>query len=455
LTPTLTPEPVVLFLTDNSKLLDVSDDVRDGLNFPHVAYVVSNDRDTITNLSTAQPSTDLATLYYASPSNPAGRIPIIEIRTEAPDQFYLSADGSAFAYLLDDPLGLSTGLYVADVTTGISIRVSNLPSLIQRGRFSPPSFSPNGRQMAVAISTGYDIDIFIYNLETAGWANLTNSGAFDWMPVWSPDGNHITFLSDRPDCPSWQPGAQGGCDLSTQTPSEAGHVFAFDLQTGQTTQLSQQPVVERPTWVNGRLLSYVVTDPTDILSEARQIYLADVQGGVSTRVRLEGAPDSAIYASESWSRDGSTLLLQSSVGGSTEIVLMRADGTALARTTEMNFPRFGMSASWNADGSRIAVGGVDGQCPYGRIMVDVVATLAAGDFRYTASPLSPNPNSMCAPIFTANGASAVFMGATFGGTTSIDGRMDIYSVDSNGYNQQPYTGSLRGQIDLLGWVGGN
>lgn len=455
-TPTLTPEPVALFLTDNSQLLDIPADVRDGLNFPHVAYVVSNDRETITNLSTAQPSSDLATLYYASPSNPAGRIPIIEVRTEAPDEFYLSADGSAFAYLLDDPLGLSTGLYVADVTTGISIRVSNVSSLIQRGRFSPPAFSPDGRRMAVAISTGYDIDIFIYDLQRAAWANLTNAGSFDWMPVWSPDGQRVAFLSDRPDCPSWTPGAQGGCDLSTQAPSDSGFVFVFDLQTGQTTQVSQEAVVERPTWVNARLLSYVVTDPTDILSETREIYLADVQGGISTPVKLAGAPDSAIYASEAWSRDGSLVLLQSSVGSTSEIVLMRADGTPIARTSdEMNFPRFGMVATWNTDGTRIAIGGVNGQCPYGRIMVDVTATLAAGAFRYTASPLPPNPNSMCTPVFTSNGTTVAFMGASFGGTTSIDGRVDVYTVDSNGYNQQPYTGSLRGQINLLGWVGGN
>ncbi|MCU0463464.1 MAG: hypothetical protein MUF38_02725, partial [Anaerolineae bacterium] len=451
--PTLTPEPVTLFLTDNSQLLDIPDNIRDGLDFPHVAYVVSNDRETITNLSTAQPTTDVATLYYASPSNPAGRIPIIEIDTEAPDQFYLSADGSAFAYLLDDPLGLASGLYVADVSTGISFRVSNLNSLTQRGRFSPPSFSPDGRRLAVAISTGYDIDIFIYDLGTAGWANLTNAGSFDWMPVWSPDGRYITYLSDRPDCPSWQPSAADGCDLATQTPSEAGYVFMFDLQTGETRQISEQPVVERPTWVNPRLLSYAVTDSSDILSEARLIYLADVQGGTSNPVTLRGAPDSTVYTSEAWSRDGSTLLVQTTISGQTETVLMRADGTALATTTEMNFPRYGMQAAWNGDGTRIAVGGVSGQCPYGRIVVDVPRTLSNGSFTYTASPLPANPNSMCAPIFNGAGNAAAFMGATFGGTTSIDGRLDVYTVDVNGYSQQPYTGSLRGSIRLLGWVG--
>lgn len=454
-TATITPEPVALFLTDNSRLLDIPANNRDGLDFPHVAYVVSNDRETITNLSTAQPNTTLTTLYYAAPSNPAGRIPIIEVRTEAPDQFYISPDGSAFAYVLDDPLGLASGLYVADVTTGISIRVSNLPSLTQRGRFSPPTFSPDGRRMAVAVGTGYDIDIFIYDLNTASWANLTGSGSFDWMPVWSPDGRTIAFLSDRPDCPTWQPAAEGGCDLATTAPSEGGYVFAFDLQTGQLRQLSQEPVIERPTWVNSRLLAYVVSDPDDILSEARELYLADVLAGTSRPVMLQGASAGTIYTSEAWSRDGSLVLVQVSSGGQSEVVLMRTeDGTALARTTDLNFPRFGMQASWNIDGTRVAVGGVSGQCPYGRVMIDVTATLAGGRFVYTASPLPPNPNSMCAPVFNQRGNAVAFMGATFGGTNAIDGRLDVYTVDSNGYSQQPYTGSLRGSIRLLGWVGG-
>jgi Tol biopolymer transport system component len=331
--------------------------------------------------------------------------------------------------------------------------VSNIDSLTQRGRFSPPSFSPDGRRLAVAIGTGYDIDVFIYDLSTAGWANLSSSGAFDWMPVWSPDGRSIAFLSDRPDCPSWVPEAEGGCDLSTQTPSEGGYVFVFDIQSGQLRQLSEGLVVERPTWVNGRFLSYVESDPNDILSEQRDLYLADALNGTTRRVRLAGAPDSTIYASEAWSRDGNLLLVQASGGAESRVVLMRPDGTQIASTTEMNFPRFGMQATWNADNTRISVGGVSGQCPYGRISINVPDTIARGQFVYSASPLPPSPNSMCAPVFDARGAQVAFMGAVFGTANAVDGRLDVYTADANGFGQQPYTGSLRGSIRLLGWVG--
>ena len=102
--------------------------MRDGLDFPHIAYVVANDRSTITNLSTAQPENDTVTLYYASPNNAAGRVPIIEVRSNVADQFYVAPNGSSIAYLVDDPLGLSPGLYIADIQIGLTARVSTMNS---------------------------------------------------------------------------------------------------------------------------------------------------------------------------------------------------------------------------------------------------------------------------------------------------------------------------------------
>jgi Tol biopolymer transport system component len=453
LTPTAPPQSVALFLTDNSRLLDIPADIRDGLDFAHVAYTVANDRETITNLSTAQPNTNVVTLYYAAPANAAGRVPILEVRTEEPDAFFLARDGSSIAYLLDDPLGLATGLYIADISTGISLRISNIPSLTQRGRYSAPSWSPDGRRLAVAIGTGYAMDIFIYDLASATWSNLTASGAYDWMPTWSPDGRTIAFLSDRVECPSWIPGDANACDASTQTPAEAGHIFTFDLTNGQLRQLSEDVVVEAPEWINGRYLSFVKTDPDDLLSDQRELYLGDALNNSVTAVRPAGSPATLEVTSESWSPDAGTVMFQDATQGN-RVVLMTPQGEVIATTTDLAFARFGMTASWSADGQRIAVGGVGGQCPYGRVVIDVAATRRDGRFVYTASPLPPNPASMCEPTFSGDGSFAALTGITARSATAPDGRSDVYVVNREGYDQRNMTGTLRGSVRLLGWVGG-
>lgn len=452
-TATITPQPVARLSTDNSRLLDIPADMRDGIDFPHVAYVVANDRSTITNLSTAQPENDTVTLYFASPNNAAGRVPIIEVRTKIDDQFYVAPSGSSIMYLVDDPLGLVSGLYIADVQVGLTARVSTLNSFTQRGRFSAPTFSPDGRQIAIAIATGYDLDVFLYDLERAQWFNLTNFGSLDWAPVWSPDGRYIAFLSDRVECPTWQPG-QDGCDASTDTPSTAGHVFVYDMNSGEVRQISEQPIAETPKWVTSRLLSFAVTDTTDILSPVRSLYLAEVTGGEVTPVAVRGS-SGGIYASEAYSRDGQYVIVQNiSPSGGSQVVLMTVSGEPIASTEALNFPRGGMAASWDDSGTRIVVGGMAGQCPYGRVVIDAAATIAQRTFVYSASPLPPNPTTMCEPVFSRDGNFAALVGVSRPSATAPDGRGDVYVVNNNGYDQRNMTGTMRGSVRLIGWVGG-
>ncbi len=61
-------------------------------------------------------------------------------------------------------------------------------------------------------------DIWITNTRTGDAKNLTQGKGTSWWPVWSPDGKHLAFYSDR---------------------SGMAHVWAWDIATGQMRQLSE------------------------------------------------------------------------------------------------------------------------------------------------------------------------------------------------------------------------
>ena len=72
-----------------------------------------------------------------------------------------------------------------------------------------PSFSPDGQKIAYARYEffTFDWDVWVMNPDGSGKENLTQSGAFDAFPSWSPDGTRIVFSSNR----------SGGTDLQLYT----------------------------------------------------------------------------------------------------------------------------------------------------------------------------------------------------------------------------------------------
>lgn len=439
-TPFNTPEPTVGFVFDNWQLSDVPSDMAQRLaGTSYIAFINQNDRDGVGDVRTPQPATNVETLYYMPPTNSAGRVAILQLPSSTENEVYISDSGTSIAYFLRDSGGQKTGLYVLDLITGISGRILPVNSLVQRGRVSEPAWSPDGARMAMALATGYDMDIFLAGKDGTGLSNLTQSGAYEFWPSWSPDGRFIAFVSDRLRCPSWIPGDADACDANTQPPPNGGNVFVVEVTTGQTTLLSDQWVTEPPRWLNNAVVTFASGDPT-LGDPERTIWFADATTGQARQVRLTDGSDGPIRLSEAWLPDGSGVLYQNA-GTTSALILANANGAPLAVNTDLVFPRFGMVAAWSPDGSRVAIGGVNGQCPYGVTVLDTnLNSVARG---------TPPP-SMCDPSYSPDGRFLVFTGVN----PSIDGRVDVYVAGQNGFGAVNMTGGLRGTITLLGWIGG-
>ncbi|MFN8451089.1 MAG: hypothetical protein U0521_21555 [Anaerolineae bacterium] len=203
-------------------------------------------------------------------------------------------------------------------------------------------------------------------------------------------------------------------------------------------QVSDVWVNEPPRWANPRTLVYSTGDP--LLGDTEHaLWATDVISGETRKLTLISG-DVPLKIAESWSPTGQEVIFQAA-SSTTDIVLAQLSGLELGRITNLPFGRYAMQAAWSPDGSKIAIGGVGAQCPYGVVVVD----------RSLNDIARPDPPpTMCDPAYAPNGEWLAFTGIV----PNVDGRVDVYVANPNGLGRVNLTGSLRGQIELLGWVGG-
>lgn len=440
-TPMNTPFPVPSIRFDNWASVDVPRGYVAGN--PYIAFINTNDAQNITNLATAEAPITRATLFFASATNPAARIPIFEYETTQVEQFFISPTGNAIAYFLNDPQRGTTGLYILDVAIGLSGRIAAMPSLAQRGIVSLPVWSPDGRFLGVTLETGYNLGIFIFDIQQSTWAALVNDGAFNFYPAWSPDGRHLAFVSDRATCPTWIPSEPNACNPDVNPVPTGGQVYVLEFATNTITQLSDAYVSEPPYWVNNQTLAFASGDSFNLLNPTRTLWIADMSDKRGREIRLRDGGDNQLNLNERWSPDGQRVIFQHA-GTTNETIIMNRNGERIATLDNLVFARFGLSASWSPDGARLVIGGKGGQCPYG------VRVLETTNFTIVAS--GGNPRAVCDPLYSPDGSRIAFLGIRTT-STSLDGRADVYSGTRDGFEVQSLTTDLRGQTRFIGWVG--
>ncbi len=443
ITPTasVTPQEPVLFRSDQLALVDLPAEVRDGIDNPQIVFTNSNNQVSISNIATAQPENTTEVIYFTAPGS-TNRTPVVELDSSTNGQIFLADNGAGLAYFKTG--GAAPGLYILSIAgnSSFSTRIWATTTLTQRGIYSPPAWTSDGNALAVTLETGYSLDIFLYTRDGSQRSNLTNSGAYDMWPAFSPDGRYMAFVSDRATCPTWVPGEQGFCDVLVEPQPFGGTVHLMNLDTGEVEQLSDVFVTEPPRWLNNSLLVFAGGDQTDLLNPQRTLWQANIVTDSVRQVQLAGEGDNVQYLSDTWSPDGSAVLFQRATTNETEVVLMTVAGEVIQRRgADLTFPRFGLRADWSPLGDRIALGGVEGQCPFGIRVADAVT------FDWVATGNTP---SACDPQYSQDGQNLAFTGIT----SEVDGRLDVYSATVNGFGQRNLTGDLRGTMNLIGWIGG-
>jgi Tol biopolymer transport system component len=333
-----------------------------------------------------------------------------------------------------NPIG---GLYMLDFKVGLQYRLFAIDNLNPRGiPGHVPVWSADGSRLAIVLPTEYATDIFLMNADGSNFRNLTDHGSYDLYPAFSPDGLWLAFVSDRLQCPTWTPGEVGSCaQLNAPAPQE-GNLFVMNLNTGEVRQVTDVRLNGAPYWITPTKLEFS-TGGGNALSTQSQLWLVDVEAGSAVQI----SPADAFSISQSWTDDAGRVVYQRATT-STDIVVADNLARDLAVTSEYAFPRYGMTADWSASGEYLAIGGRNGQCPYGIIVTDPNLEIIT----------APAQNLLaCDPVYAPSSPYLAYTAIRPGIIT--DGSLDIYIGNLNGLGASNITFDLQGQNRLLGWVG--
>lgn len=437
----ITPPPSIsseiVFLNDEWQTVDIPFILTNGANAAYLAYTNFNDRERIVRENqTPEPLSDFQTLYYYRPDI-REQTTIAEIPISAEDRIFPSPDGTRIMFFAEPSADYRGGLYLLDYRIGLRYRLFDLENLSPRGiRGHLPVWSADGNRLAIVLPTNVATDVFVMNADGTNFRNMSESFAYDLYPAFSPDGTWLAYVSNRNDCLDLEGFPTAPCEDEDGLPPIAGNLFIYNLNTGEQRQVTDLRLNGTPRWLTPSLLEFS-TSGGNALAEDSELWLVDVDMGSAVQI----SDSEAFSTGQSWASDASRVVYQR-IGETTELVLGNDVGGIEARTEEFTFSRFGMASDWSLDDSLIAIGGRNGQCPYGLIVMTPELELAR----------TPSQNLLaCDPTYGPGGRFLAFTGIRPG--TITDGRLDIYIADINGLGVFGLTTSLQGEVNLLGWVG--
>ena len=205
-----------------------------------------------------------------------------------------------------------------------------------------PSGSPDGKRIVFVSERDGNREIYVMDADGGNPQNLTNQPAEDWYPSWSPDGKRIAFMSLRdghiidvaPTYEIYVMDADGGNPRNITNDRNDDRYPSWSPDGERIVFVSQRPGHFRSKF----LITY-------------EIYVMDADG--NNQQRLTENRQNDLYPS--WSPDGERIAFEADRKGdfeNPEIYVMDADGNNQQRLTENR--RSDLQPSWSPDGERIA-----------------------------------------------------------------------------------------------------
>lgn len=223
-------------------------------------------------------------------------------------------------------------LWVVEAATGEK-------RLLSTQDIAQPQWSPHGQRIAYWGShANSQRDILTMSAQGGTPTPVTNDEALDWNPVWSPDGRHLYFTSDR----------SGRMQLWRVAIDEtSGKVLSAIEPVLSPTADSQQMIAFAR---DGRRMAYVAAArPKKNLHRLA----FDPKQGVAVAAPVRLAQDPQWLTDSDLSPDGQWLVCASTEGQQENLFIVRSDGSGERRKLT-NDPVKDREPSWSPDGKQIA-----------------------------------------------------------------------------------------------------